>query len=586
MEVADLRHVTLDPHLKALYDDGWRSVLAVPMTRLGQMVGALVIRRRVPGAFDAETFELLQTFASQSALAIHNARLYRELETSTAELEVASRHKSEFLASMSHELRTPLNAVIGFSEVLLDQMFGQVNSRQAEYLRDIWSSGRHLLELLNDVLDLSKVEAGKMHLEPSTFLVSDAIAQTVMLVRERAQAHAIELIVVVDPDVKDIEADELRFKQVLLNLLSNAVKFTPDGGEVRVHAHCSEQDLTVTVVDTGVGVPTEDRERIFESFQQGERGVAREEGTGLGLSLTRRIVELFGGRLWMESVVDVGSTFGVTIPLRTGSDRHADTGIRTRRPNGHGCCSSTTIVRPWTCWPPIWSRMRSMSSAATRLTRHWRRSVTRRPPPSCSTSGCPGWTGGSSCTAQERLRDRAHPGRAGHHRRRATTRYRAGRLGLPHQAGRPRGPRAFPPRGRCPVLGATNTGGPMNRRTILVVEDNQLNLKLVRDVLQHAGFSVISAPTGEEGVDIATHEPPDLVLMDLQLPGMDGTEALRRLRAHPASSRVPVVAVTAFAMRQDRERARAAGFDGFVEKPISTRELPRQVRGFLEAGHG
>ena len=126
----------------------------------------------------------------------------------------------------------------------------------------------------------------------------------------------------------------------------------------------------------------------------------------------------------------------------------------------------------------------------------------------------------------------------------------------------------------------------MNRRTILVVEDNQLNLKLVRDVLQHAGFSVISAPTGEEGVDIATHEPPDLVLMDLQLPGMDGTEALRRMRAHPASSRVPVVAVTAFAMRQDRERVRAAGFDGFVEKPISTRELPRQVRGFLEAGHG
>ena len=327
LEVADLRHVTLDPHLKALYDDGWRSVLAVPMTRLGQMVGALVIRRRVPGTFDAETFELLQTFASQSALAIHNARLYRELETSTAELEVASRHKSEFLASMSHELRTPLNAVIGFSEVLLDQMFGQVNSRQAEYLRDIWSSGRHLLELLNDILDLSKVEAGKMHLEPSTFLVSDAIAQTVMLVRERAQAHAIELVVVVDPDVRDIEADELRFKHVLLNLLSNAVKFTPDGGEVRVHAHCSEENLTVTVVDTGVGVPTEDRERIFESFQQGERGVAREEGTGLGLSLTRRIVELFGGRLWMESVVDVGSTFGVTIPLRAGSDRHADTGI-------------------------------------------------------------------------------------------------------------------------------------------------------------------------------------------------------------------------------------------------------------------
>ena len=323
LEVVDLAQVTLDPHLKILYDDGWRSVLAVPMIRLGQMVGALVIRRHTPGAFDAETFELLQTFASQSALAIHNARLYRELETSTAELEVASRHKSEFLASMSHELRTPLNAVIGFSEVLLDQMFGPVNSRQAEYLRDIWSSGRHLLELLNDILDLSKVEAGKMHLESSNFLVSDAVAQTVMLVRERAQLHAVEIIVLVEPDVGEIQADELRFKQVLLNLLSNAVKFTPDGGEVRIHAHRTERDLTVTVADTGVGVPPEDRERIFESFQQGERGVAREEGTGLGLSLTRRILELFGGQLWMESVVDMGSTFGFTIPLRNEDDRRS-----------------------------------------------------------------------------------------------------------------------------------------------------------------------------------------------------------------------------------------------------------------------
>jgi signal transduction histidine kinase/ActR/RegA family two-component response regulator len=314
VQVPDLGAQPLDPHLQTLYDDGWRSVLAVPMIRLDEIVGVLVIRRMRPGSFDAGTFELLETFASQSALAIHNARLYRELETSSRELEVASRHKSEFLASMSHELRTPLNAVIGFSEVLLDQMFGELNERQTEYLRDIWTSGRHLLELLNDILDLSKVEAGEMQLDQATFVVSDAIAQAVKLVRERAQAHGIALLVEVDADVGEIEADELRFRQVLLNLLSNAVKFTPDGGEVRLEAHCSESDLTVTVTDTGIGVTPEDRERIFESFQQGRRGTPKEEGTGLGLSLTRRIVELFGGRLWMESVVDVGSTFGFTIP--------------------------------------------------------------------------------------------------------------------------------------------------------------------------------------------------------------------------------------------------------------------------------
>ena len=258
--------------------------------------------------------ELLQTFASQSALAIVNARLFGELETKTSELEIASRHKSEFLASMSHELRTPLNAVIGFSEVLLDRMFGEINERQDEYLRDIWNSGRHLLELLNEILDLSKVEAGQMVLEPSTFSVGSALEYALAMVRERAALHAISVTVEVADDVGMIEADELRFKQVVLNLLSNAVKFTPDGGSVSIRAYREGNELMVTVTDTGIGVPPEDQERIFESFQQGRRGAPKEEGTGLGLTLSRRIVGLFGGRMWLESTPGVGSTFGFSIP--------------------------------------------------------------------------------------------------------------------------------------------------------------------------------------------------------------------------------------------------------------------------------
>ena len=258
--------------------------------------------------------ELLETFASQSALAIVNARLYRELETQSKELEIASNHKSEFLASMSHELRTPLNAVIGFSEVLLERMFGQINERQEEYLRDIWNSGRHLLELLNEILDLSKVEAGRMVLEPTTFSVTTALEYTLAMVRERAAAHAIKISVNIADDVGDIEADELRFKQVVLNLLSNAVKFTPDGGSVSVAAFRKDAELVVTVTDTGIGVPVEDQEKIFDSFQQGGRGPAKEEGTGLGLTLSRRIVGLFGGRMWLKSTVGVGSTFGFAIP--------------------------------------------------------------------------------------------------------------------------------------------------------------------------------------------------------------------------------------------------------------------------------
>jgi CheY-like chemotaxis protein len=240
--------------------------------------------------------------------------VFRELETKTRELEIASHHKSEFLASMSHELRTPLNAVIGFSEVLLDRMFGEINERQDEYLHDIWNSGRHLLQLLNEILDLSKVEAGQMVLEPSTFRVGNALEYTLAMVRERATLHAITVTVQVADDVGMVEADELRFKQVVLNLVSNAVKFTPDGGSVSIRAYREGTELVVTVTDTGIGVPPEDQERIFESFQQGGRGAPKEEGTGLGLTLSRRIVGLFGGRMWLDSTPGTGSTFGFSIP--------------------------------------------------------------------------------------------------------------------------------------------------------------------------------------------------------------------------------------------------------------------------------
>lgn len=314
--IPDVAAVDRDVHLELLYQDGWRSVLAVPVMRDGQVIGVMVVRRKTPGTFGDELLDFIETFASQSALAVHNARLYRELERKSAELEVASEHKSDFLASMSHELRTPLNAVIGFSEVLLQRMFGDINERQEEYLRDILNSGKHLLELLNEILDLSKVEAGRMELEPSVFGVGGVIEHTIALVRERAARHAITLTVDIDPELDLIETDELRFKQVVLNLLSNAVKFTPDGGHVEVRAEPAGQSLTVTVTDDGVGIPPEDQQRIFEAFDQGRRGPAREEGTGLGLTLCRRIVTLMGGTMSLRSAVGVGSTFAFTVPVR------------------------------------------------------------------------------------------------------------------------------------------------------------------------------------------------------------------------------------------------------------------------------
>ena len=314
--VPDLGAIDLDPHLQILYDAGWRSVVIVPLLREGQIVGSLVVRRKRTGAFSEETLELLETLASQSALALSNAQLYRELKEQSLELEVASRHKSEFLASMSHELRTPLNAVLGFSEVLLERMFGEINERQEEYLRDIHGSGKHLLELLNEILDLSKVEAGRMELEYTSFDLRPLLEDAASMLRERAALHGIALEVAVEAGIADLYTDRLRLKQVLLNLMTNAVKFTGDGGSVAVRAVRAGAEIEITVTDTGIGVPETERERIFESFQQGGRGPAREEGTGLGLTLCRRIVDLLGGRMWLDSEVGVGSTFGFTLPAR------------------------------------------------------------------------------------------------------------------------------------------------------------------------------------------------------------------------------------------------------------------------------
>ena len=296
---------------------GFRTTMGVPMLLDGDVVGVLVVWRMRVDPFSERATELLTTFAAQAAIAIRNVDLVHALQAQTAELEVASRHKSEFLASMSHELRTPLNAVIGFSEVLLERMFGDLNDRQEEYLRDIWSSGKHLLELLNEILDLSKVEAGQMVLEPTEFSLQEALGHGLALVRERATRHGIRLGIEVAPGVGPVHADELRIKQVIVNLLTNAVKFTPDGGRVEVRALVERGEVLVTVADTGTGVAAEDRERIFESFQQGGRRASTTEGTGLGLTLSNRIVELHGGRIWVESELGEGSTFGFAIPAGT-----------------------------------------------------------------------------------------------------------------------------------------------------------------------------------------------------------------------------------------------------------------------------
>ena len=301
-----------------LIESGIRAILAVPMVREERLIGCLAVTRNQVGQFPSETIELLRTFATQSALAIQNARLFREIEEKSRQLEVASQHKSEFLANMSHELRTPLNAIIGFSEVLTDRMFGELNEKQEEYLKDIYASGTHLLSLINDILDLSKIEAGRMELELSDFHLPTALENALMLVRERAGRRSIALHTSIDNRLGEIQGDERKIRQVVLNLLSNAIKFTPEGGRIEVAAVPKDGSVEVSVSDTGVGIAPEDQEKVFEEFRQVGTAEKKAEGTGLGLTLCRKFIELHGGRIWVKSQVNGGSTFTFTIPVRRG----------------------------------------------------------------------------------------------------------------------------------------------------------------------------------------------------------------------------------------------------------------------------
>ena len=316
VQIADVRLDPAYPRDAAARPGGWRSVLAVPMMFEGRVIGVLGVAREHPGAFAEKSVALLETFSAQAVIAIQNERLFQEIKEKSLQLEIAGKHKSEFLASMSHELRTPLNAIIGFSEVLLEKMFGEMNDKQEDYLKDIHASGQHLLSLINDILDLAKVEAGRMELNLTACHLPTAIDNALTLVRERALRNGILLSAKVDPRLAGFNADERKLKQILLNLLSNAVKFTPRGGSITVAARPLADMVEIAVTDTGAGIAIEDQAAVFDEFKQvGTDYTRKAEGTGLGLALTRKFVELHGGRMRLQSEPGKGSVFSFTLPL-------------------------------------------------------------------------------------------------------------------------------------------------------------------------------------------------------------------------------------------------------------------------------
>jgi signal transduction histidine kinase/DNA-binding response OmpR family regulator len=491
-------------------------------------------------------------------LAANLNRMTSELGRLYHQLEGANRHKSEFLASMSHELRTPLNAIIGFSEVLLERLFGELNEKQEEYLRDILDSGRHLLSLINDILDLSKVEAGRMELELGRFSLPEALENGLTMVRERASRHGIALDLEVDPSLDVIEADERKVKQVVFNLLSNAVKFTPDGGQVGITAGLDGEKVRITVWDTGIGIAPENQARIFEEFQQVRvRDRQGQEGTGLGLALARRFVELHGGDLAVESAVGGGSRFTFTLPVRITSSVAGP-------PEETKTTEAGTQIDG-----PVVLVVEDDPQAAELLRLY------------LEGAGCQvevAWDGEDGFTKACQL----HPALI------------TLDLLLPKIDGwdllvrlkEEPSTREIPvviasimeERGKGFALGAADylvkpvsreelvsalervslMRRPREKVTILAIDDDAMALELVDAILSQEGFQVHRAFGGEEGIAAARRETPALIILDLLMPEVDGFTVVERLRADPTTATIPIVILTSKHLTPD-EKARLNG---------------------------
>ena len=294
----------------------WRAAVAVPMLREGRAVGALMLRKTQPGAFTPRQIELLETFAAQAVIAIENVRLFTEIQEKSHQLEVASQHKSQFLANMSHELRTPLNAIIGYTEMMADGLYGQIPEKAQAVLERLQANGKHLLSLINDVLDLAKIEAGQLALVMESYSVADMVATVLSAAESLARAKNLKLGAAVTPSLPTGRGDARRLTQVLLNLVGNAIKFTDQGG-VEIRAVQAGDRFEIAVVDSGPGIAPADQVRIFDEFQQVDStSTRRKGGTGLGLSISRHIVELHGGSITVESEVGKGSTFRISLPVQ------------------------------------------------------------------------------------------------------------------------------------------------------------------------------------------------------------------------------------------------------------------------------
>jgi GAF domain-containing protein/DNA-binding response OmpR family regulator/anti-sigma regulatory factor (Ser/Thr protein kinase) len=572
---ADLRDLSSSPANDAILRAGYRARLVVPLMRLGDVIGALVVRRKAPGAFPTTIVELLETFAAQSALAIQNARMFSEIGEKSRQLEIASRHKSQFLANMSHELRTPLNAIIGVTEMLLEDARDLKRDDEVEPLDRVLRAARHLLALINDILDLSKIEAGRMELHLESFPLAPHIEDVVKTIEPLAAKNGNRLVVDCGADVGTIHADQTRFRQALLNLMSNANKFT-ENGTVTIAARHERTDsrewVTVVVTDSGIGMNAEQMGRLFQEFSQADSSTTRKYGgTGLGLAISRHFCRMMGGDITVESEPGRGSTFTIRIP-RIVEIQSAVTPERGSTP-APAEAGATQVPRILVVDDDATVRelvARHLERAgfvvttamggqeALRLARELR--------PAAMTldimmPDLDGWTVLAAMKGDPSLSgipvvlmtivEEKNRGYA---------------LGAADYLVKP------VDRGKLVETLRNICGSAAGR--VLLIDDDDVVRRSVRLALEPIGWHVAEAEHGRLALDSLSASRPDVIILDLMMPEMDGFEFLDELRARADWRDIPVVVITAKDLTEaDRNR-----LNGGVERIIQKSERDEMLR--------
>jgi signal transduction histidine kinase/DNA-binding response OmpR family regulator len=572
VQIADVERDTDYPLREVVQRAGFRALLAVPLLREDRVIGALVVRRKAPTEFPESVVRLLQTFAGQSVLAIQNARYFQEIQDKSEQLALASEHKSQFLANMSHELRTPLNAIIGVTEMLLEDARDFKRDDEVEPLERVIRAARHLLSLINDILDLSKIEAGKMELHLESFPVEPLVDDVMKTIQPLAEKRGNVLAVNCPADLGNIQADLTRVRQALLNLVSNANKFTERGritvGVRRIKDHDGEH-IEMAVSDTGIGMTPEQVGRLFQDFVQADSSTTRKYGgTGLGLAISRRLCQLMGGDITVASEAGSGSTFTIRLPAEV----RAAQPIPVLRPAPATPASGSSVNAPDVLVVDDDPTVRSLTERF--LVREGFSVVTadggreglrlaRELRPMAMTldvvmPDLDGWTVLAALKGDPELADIAVI---------LLTildeKNRGYTLGAADYMVKP----VDRERLAAVLRGIVGRGG-----KVLVVDDDDILRRGLVQVLEREGWKAREADNGRQGLACLQESPPDVIVLDLMMPEMDGFEVIEQLRHHPKWRDIPVVVVTAKDLTDEDRRRLNGGVERILQKDAPTRD--------------